>query len=155
MMTAPTTTLSDSDLELIERFHGHICSMVLLGARMARVAADRLMAWNENDTLPFAFFRGYGCAVDGVQIMSGCTLGNGNLVLLRGSDFSLILTVEGSQKAVKTVPLPNILADVRATRSGILNTNLGELILKGPSEDLFTLEEITGLAELSRFPDAP
>lgn len=151
-MTAPTTTLSDSDLETIERFHGHICSMVLLGARMARVAGGRLITWNEDPPRLFAFFRGYGCAVDGVQIMSGCTWGNGNLVLLRGREFSLVLTAEGSPKAVKAVPLPNILSGVRGARGGILDTALGDLILKGPGEDLFTIEEVTGLPELSRFP---
>ena len=154
-MTAPTTTLSKSDLEIIERFHGHICSMVLLGARMARAAAGRLIEWNEDQARPFAFFRGYGCAVDGVQVMSGCTWGNGNLVLLRGGDFSLVLTAEGSKKAVKAVPLANILSDIRTARGRILNTTLGDLILKGPGEELFTLEEVAGLPELSRYPDAP
>jgi formylmethanofuran dehydrogenase subunit E len=154
-MTAPTTTLSDSDLEVIERFHGHICSMVLLGARMVRAASDLLPEGDGDRSLPFAFFRGYGCAVDGVQIMSGCTWGNGNLTLLRGADFSLLLTVENSPKAIKMAPLPDILSDIRTARGTILNTALGELILEGPYEELFTLDEITGLGELSRYPGAP
>ncbi len=126
--------------------------MVLLGARMARVAGGRLITWNEDQSRLFAFFRGYGCAVDGVQIMSGCTWGNGNLVLLRGREFSLVLTAEGSPRAIKAVPLPDILSDVCAARGRILNTALGDLILRGPGEELFTLEEITDLGELSRFP---
>lgn len=152
MTTVPITTLSKSDLEVIERYHGHICSMVLLGARMARAALNLLSIGKGDGSLPFAYFRGYGCAVDGIQIMSGCTWGNGNLVLLRGSDFSLILTVEESPIAVKAVPLAQILSGVRAARGKILNTDLGDLILGGPGEKLFTLEEITDLGELSRYP---
>ena len=157
-MTVPTTILSDPDLEAIESFHGHICSMVLLGARMASATMQLLQTGNEEElerSLPFAFFRGYGCAVDGVQIMSGCTWGNGNLVLLRGGDFSLVMTVENSPRAIKAVPLPGILNDIRAARGKILDTPLGELLLRGPRDQLFTLEEIEGPAELSRYPEPP
>ena len=40
-------------------------------------------------------------------------------------------------------------------RGKILDTPLGELLLRGPRDQLFTLEEIEGPAELSRYPEPP
>ena len=54
-MTAPITTLSEADLALINQIHGHLCPMVLLGARTAIMA--RLLVIG-----------------DGAVIASGCVL---------------------------------------------------------------------------------
>ena len=152
-MTAPITTLSEEDLDLIMRFHGHICSMVLVAARLGKIAADALDSLGGERTLLFGFFRGYGCAIDGVQAFTGCTFGNGNLVLLRGTDFSLTLTREGNGSAVLVTPLEEILAGARSAGGKVLQTPLGERIMGGDIRNLFAVETISGMGHLSRFPE--
>ena len=152
-MTAPTTTLSDKDLEFLETFHGHICPMVLVGARLGRVAAAGLRDIEDSRDLPFAFFRGGGCAVDGVQAATGCTWGNGNLILLRGRDLSLILTREGWDRAILAIPRSPVLEGAREARGKVLGSPFATWIMEGDRDDLFTVEVTAGPADLSRFPE--
>lgn len=66
-------------LRKVIAFHGHMCPGVAYGYRAARAALDafgdravdeEIVAVVENDS----------CAVDAVQVMTGCTFGKGNLV---------------------------------------------------------------------------
>ena len=66
-------------LDEISEFHGHMCPGLAIGYRVAqlalkelgpRAADEELVAVVENDS----------CAVDAVQMMTGCTFGKGNLI---------------------------------------------------------------------------
>lgn len=151
MTTAPITTLSDPDLALIRQVHGHLCPMVLLGARTA-VYALRLVKAAGNGCGFFAYYRGYGCAVDGIQLFSGCTWGNRNLVLLRGRDFSFILTAEGASKGVMVSPRPSLLEQIREERSPGSRSALMEMFGSSADEELFETGTVEDLAALSRYP---
>jgi len=68
-------------LDEIVDFHGHMCPGLALGYRVSRYALlemgeraqdEELVAVVENDS----------CAVDAVQVMTGCTFGKGNLRFL-------------------------------------------------------------------------
>lgn len=153
-MTAPITTLSKRDLNSLEAFHGHLCPMVLLGARLGRVALSALKDLEDSANLPFAFFRGGGCAIDGVQAFTGCTWGNGNLVLLRGRDFSLTLTWEGSERAILAIPQFSVIEGAREARGKVIKSPFASLIMKGAADDLFTVEATPGPAMVSTFPES-
>lgn len=91
------------ELEDVIRFHGHMCPGLALGYRVSvavlaelgdRAADEELVAIVENDS----------CAVDAVQVMTGCTFGKGNLVfrdygkqaytfIRRSSDFAIRVAV--------------------------------------------------------------
>ena len=148
MTTVPTTTLSDKDLDLITRFHGHVCPMVLLGARTAMEASRRV---GERQDL-FGFYRGYGCALDGVQLYSGCTWGNQNLVLLRGGDFSFILAAEDSGKGVLVLPKKELLDEIRGDKTPEIKDALMTRLRGGDPADLFDFNEVADLDALTRFP---
>lgn len=149
-MIAPTTILSEEDLALILGFHRHYCLMVLLGARQAKFAKEYR---KDDSALPYAFYRGYGCALDGLQLFSHCTLGNGNLTLLRGRDFSLIYTYEGSDSAVSIKPLPELLKEIRIVRAFSAESPLVRRIMRGSIEDSFTIEDVKGPGGLTQFPE--
>ncbi len=66
-------------LDEVSEFHGHMCPGLAIGYRVAqmalkemgpRAADEELVAIVENDS----------CAVDAVQVMTGCTFGKGNLI---------------------------------------------------------------------------
>ena len=152
MKTAPTTTLSERDIQVVLAFHGHICPMVLLGARMAREAMVRLPTGGEGST--FAFFRGRGCALDGVQVISGCTWGNGNLVVLRGRDFSLLLAREGQEQGVLVRPRPEILKELRQKGSAsVLESEVGRAIVGGGAGQVVEVSERVIPAHLTLYPE--
>jgi formylmethanofuran dehydrogenase subunit E len=66
-------------LEEVSEFHGHMCPGLAIGYRVSvlalkelgdRAGDEELVAVVENDS----------CAVDAVQVMTGCTFGKGNLI---------------------------------------------------------------------------
>ncbi len=154
MRTVRTTTLSEDDHDLIVKVHGHICPMVLLGARAALAAANEYISNKDIKEQPFGYFRGHGCAVDGIQLFSGCTWGNGNLVLLRGGTFSFVYTSEGAESAVQVTPHPDLLAEIRSLRGGFMDTERGRLFSTSQIEDIFRVEWVKNLGSLSLFPES-
>lgn len=151
MTTALTTTLSETDLALIEQVHGHLCPMVLLGARTAKKARQLVAVPGDGPRL-YGYYRGYGCAIDGIQIYSGCTWGNQNLVLLRGRNFSFILTVEGAGEGVMVSPRPQLLEQIRGEKTPESRSALMEMFTSAPDEELLEIEAVMDMGTLSRFP---
>lgn len=78
-MTAPTTTPSEPGFfELLARLHGHRCPMSILGARLGLAAREALGPLPEGRRLRGRYCH-QTCALDGIQLATGCTLGNRNL----------------------------------------------------------------------------
>jgi formylmethanofuran dehydrogenase subunit E len=143
--------LIEADLALIHRVHGHVCPLVLMGARQAKVAAALLSA-RFGPGRPFAFYRGYSCALDGVQLFSGATWGNSNLVVLRGKDFSLTLTHEEAPRAVRVTPAPGLMREIRLRGEDIPGSPLQDRLVNGDASALFTADETAGAPSLSAWP---
>ncbi|MDF1526260.1 MAG: formylmethanofuran dehydrogenase subunit E family protein [bacterium] len=151
MTTALTTTLSETDLALIEQVHGHLCPMVLLGARTAKTARQ-LVAIPGDALHLYGYYRGYGCAIDGIQIFTGCTWGNQNLVLLRGRNFSFILTVEGAREGVMVLPRPQLLEQIRKEKTPESRSALMEMFTSAPDEEILETEAVVDMGTISGFP---
>jgi len=64
--------------EVVE-FHGHACPGLALGYRASRAAIKR-MGEKASDEEIVAIVENNSCAVDAVQVMTGCTFGKGNLI---------------------------------------------------------------------------
>jgi formylmethanofuran dehydrogenase subunit E len=60
-------------------FHGHACPGLALGYRVAFYALKKL-AGRASDEELVAIVENNSCAVDAVQVMTGCTFGKGNLI---------------------------------------------------------------------------
>ena len=153
MTTAPTTMLSDADLTLIKQIHGHLCPMVLLGARTAK-KARQLVTGADEEFILFGYYRGYGCAVDGIQLFSGCTWGNSNLILLRGKNFSFVLTREGSSEGVVVTPRSKLIEQIRGEKTPESRSALMEVVQCAPDEDILEISTVGDLGAISGFPEA-
>ncbi len=66
-------------LKNIVEFHGHICPGLVLGYRVSMLALKELGKRATDEEL-VAIVENNSCAVDAVQIMTGCTFGKGNLI---------------------------------------------------------------------------
>lgn len=66
-------------LEDIVEFHAHICPGLVLGYRVSMLALKEFGERAEDEEL-VAIVENNSCAVDAVQVMTGCTFGKGNLI---------------------------------------------------------------------------
>jgi formylmethanofuran dehydrogenase subunit E len=66
-------------LEDVVEFHGHICPGLVLGYRVSILALRELGERADDEEL-VAIVENDSCAVDAVQVMTGCTFGKGNLL---------------------------------------------------------------------------
>ncbi|WP_214408493.1 FmdE family protein [Sphaerisporangium fuscum] len=63
----------------VTRFHGHECPGSAVGLRMAEIAVARLGRHSQDNEI-LAIGETDACAIDAVQVVTGCTLGNRHLV---------------------------------------------------------------------------
>lgn len=68
-------------LEEATRFHGHFCPGLLIGFRAAQIALRELGVERAEDEELVAICENDACGVDAVQVLTGCTVGKGNLIL--------------------------------------------------------------------------
>jgi formylmethanofuran dehydrogenase subunit E len=62
------------------RFHGHVCPGLAIGYAAAKAAQDFLSIGSSEDEEIVAIVENDSCAVDAIQVLTGCTFGKGNLV---------------------------------------------------------------------------
>ncbi len=71
------------DYELWDKvveFHGHECPGLAMGYRAALIALHRLDVSRAEDEELVAIVETDACGVDAIQVITGCTLGKGNLI---------------------------------------------------------------------------
>ncbi len=69
-----------NDWEKVLDFHGHSCPGVATGYRVAKIALEELQAIRAEDEELLAIVENDACGVDAVQVLTGCSLGKGNLI---------------------------------------------------------------------------
>lgn len=68
------------DFAEVVKFHGHVCPGLALGFRVAELAVAKLELSRSDDEEFVAIVENNSCAVDAIQMMTGCTFGKGNLI---------------------------------------------------------------------------
>ncbi len=68
-----------SDWDKVTEFHGHSCVGLALGYRAGKAALQRLDAKKSPDEELVAIVETDNCAVDALQVLTGCTMGKGNI----------------------------------------------------------------------------
>ncbi len=92
-------------LKRAKQFHGHICPFVSLGVKMSVIAMEKLgvkpdsIASVGEDIL--AIVEANNCMTDGVQIATGCTLGNNSLIYLDMGKNAVTVVRRGDWKGVR------------------------------------------------------
>ena len=91
------------------QFHGHVCPGLAFGYRVAQAALEILGDRSRDEEL-VAVVENRSCAVDAIQVVSGCTFGKGNLVVREyGKQVYTFLkrpAGEGVRISVKWIGLP-------------------------------------------------
>jgi formylmethanofuran dehydrogenase subunit E len=61
-------------------FHGHVCPGLAIGYRVAEVALSELFSGRSEDEELVCIAENDSCSIDGIQFVTGCTFGKGNLI---------------------------------------------------------------------------
>lgn len=72
--------MEKTDWEKAVEFHGHSCPGLAIGFRVAQIALKELEEVRSPDEELVAIVENDACGVDAVMLMTGCTLGKGNLL---------------------------------------------------------------------------
>ena len=64
----------------VTKFHGHVCPGTAIGYRVGEIAINKLEVSRSTDEELVAVVENDSCSVDAIQIVTGCTMGKGNLI---------------------------------------------------------------------------
>lgn len=90
----------NADMKKIVAFHGHLCPGLAYGYRAAAAALNHLGNRAVDEEL-VAVVENDSCAVDAVQVLTGCTFGKGNLIFRDYGKQVYTFFHRGSGKAVR------------------------------------------------------
>ncbi|MGB9936879.1 MAG: FmdE family protein [Methanobacterium sp.] len=66
----------------VTAFHGHVCPGSAIGYKAAEIAIKELLKGQSQDEEMVCITENDTCAVDAIQVLTGCTFGKGNLIFL-------------------------------------------------------------------------
>lgn len=139
------------------KFHGHSCPGLAMGVRAGQIALERLRVTRAGDEELVAIVETDACGVDGIQVITGCTLGKGNLFFKDYGKQAYTVAKRGTGEAVRVLFKPLELAgEQRQLRQKVasgeateeeqsrfkqLRESLIERILHGPAEEICVIKE--------------
>ncbi len=94
-------------LKAASQLHGHECPEVVLGLRAGAAAMNWLGVERSVGGELLALLRvprGRPCFADGVQAITGCTLGKGNVRVVEGGPLGLTLIDQSTRRALRVAP---------------------------------------------------
>lgn len=159
-----------STYSVCAEFHGHECLGLAIGVRQALHAMQLLEVNRADDEELIAVVETDACGIDAIQVLTGCTIGKGNLIYKDSGKQALTLADRRTGKAVRIILKAGALKEDNNFRELLRQIVDGstdpqvlerwELIQKErvaeflslPVEQLFTIKEVampeTGKAQL-------
>jgi formylmethanofuran dehydrogenase subunit E len=83
------------------RFHGHVCPGLTIGYIAAKAGIEKLEAERDIDEELVTIVENDACGVDAVQVLTGCTIGKGNLIYRDHAKQVFTFICRDSGKAVR------------------------------------------------------
>jgi putative hydrolase of HD superfamily len=134
--------LNDERLKKAVEFHGHLCPGLLIGYRAAALGLARLGGRRAEDEEMIAIVENNSCSVDGIQSLTGCTFGKGNLIFRDWGKqvFTLAYRPDGRgiRLAFRADHLKKPNPDGSTDREAFART-----LQEAGDEDLFEIRELT------------
>jgi formylmethanofuran dehydrogenase subunit E len=116
--------------ELCIDFHGHACGGLAIGYRQSLIAMDLVSGDIERDKNEelLCIVENDACSIDAVQVITGCTIGKGNLIYRPTGKMAMSLFNRQSGKAVRVALKPSLKTDLdwEAWQEYILNAPVDE-----------------------------
>jgi len=98
--------VSQALVERAKEFHGHLCPFLVLGLRASEIALGKLglKRAGERETVGeeiLAIVECNNCFTDGVQVATGCTLGNNSLIYLDTGKNAVTIVRRGDWRGIR------------------------------------------------------
>jgi len=143
-------------------FHGHACPGLALGYRAAEYAMAALRAGRSDDEDLVAIIENEACGVDAIQLVAGCSVGKGNLILKNFGKHAYTFIDRKSNRAIRLVQRPEpVVQRIDPVASALREKVMGgtstpdeqkefherqaaviDTILKMPIDELFIIREV-------------
>ncbi len=113
-------------------FHGHSCPGLAIGYRASVLALEQLGVQSAQDEELVCITENDACGVDGVQVVTGCTVGKGNLLFHNTGKMAFSFYSRTTGKSLRLVlrTLPEMDREARK-----------DFILNAPAEQVFQVKE--------------
>jgi len=132
----------DYSVQDLARFHGHLGPFIVLGYRMGRHALSALNA-DPFELKAQVFCSGVtpqSCLADGVQLGSGCTLGKGNIEVIKSDNVSCIFCKDETK--IRITPRPMKSLDQSDPDYELAIERYAESLYNLHDEDLFQVDSL-------------
>ncbi len=134
------------------QLHGDACPAVVIGLRAGAAAMNWLGVGRAtgDQLLAVLHLPEDRCIADGVQTITGCTLGKGNLQIVGRGPFSLTLVERATRRAVRVVAATRLPTPATASPDASVLALVGRLLNAPEREILVVGEEFRYEAPLAR-----
>ena len=134
-----------SDLAECIAFHGHLCPGLTIGYLASKIGMKKMKWKRAEDEELICVVMSDGCAVDAVQLMTGCTLGKGNLIFQDYGKMVFIFLKRKRDKLEKGLRLsfqaPSSMKRMRRSKK-TTKEKVALSLLTLPEEKLFTIRQL-------------
>lgn len=145
----------DSILRKAAKFHGHLGPFLVVGLRMGLIGLREMETDGSNFDLQATIIlkrkTPFSCAIDGIQVATYCTVGNGKLELKdkAGIISAIFKTNDGRQVTISLNPTKyeEFIKGLVKDRQSCENIKLAKEIASLPEEKLFTIEKSDNLCK--------
>ena len=135
------SAISKEFLNRVVEFHGHLGPFLVLGVK-AGLLANSLLGKDCFEMKAIVVTKPFpptSCFVDGVQFVTGCTMGKRNIRLRRGKSTSAVFLKGG--KTIRLRVKDKVLESVRRIPSEDESDKESIRLLNSPASELFELEK--------------
>jgi formylmethanofuran dehydrogenase subunit E len=133
--------VSEELLKRVVEFHGHLGPFLVLGTK-AGLLANSLLGKDCFKTTAIVVTKPSpptSCFVDGVQFVTGCTMGKRNIKLRKGKNISVVFLKEG--RRVRLRVKDEVLDSVNKIASEAESNKESARLLDSPTSKLFEVEK--------------
>lgn len=149
--------MQKSPWEKTVEFHGHVCPGLAIGYRVAEIALKGLSELRSPDEELVAVVENDACGVDAIMVLTGCTLGKGNLIYRdlgkqvytfgsrngnRALRISVIIRPDPEMKELLKKVFGGTATQEEKERFELARSKRVEEILHMPADDFCKVEEI-------------
>jgi len=139
----------DSIIKDAVNFHGHLGPFLVIGIRMGLIGLRELKTTANNPKLQATTILKHAvpssCAIDGIQVATQCTVGNGKLKLKNNPDkVSAVFDLKGERQVtvtLKPTKFDELKRSMPKSAHSYKNIQLAREIASQPEKELFTIEK--------------
>lgn len=115
-------------------FHGHECPGLAIGFRACEIAMEKLNLTFSKDEEVICITENDACGVDAVQVITGCTMGKGNLIFKNRGKMAFSFVKRQTGDGIRVILKPS--------KSDMAREERQKFILEAPIDDVFDVKFI-------------